>query len=185
MILVYAGRRVDPPADAGAPSAAARFPLGNVTRVAQDVAQVLRELLPSTVVGSAACGADLLVLESAAELGIRRRIILPFNRTKFRASSVTDRPGDWGARFDAIISDASARGDLVELALEADDDAAYLQANLAIFHDAEILARSGGENCRALVIWNRAARGGGDVTADFLNEARRREWSPTEIDTIG
>jgi hypothetical protein len=152
--------------------------------VAREVERVLGALKPSTVIGSAACGADLLVLEAAGELGMRQRIILPFDRSTFRASSVTDRPGGWGARFDKVINQVSDKGDLVELALDAKHDATYAQANLAIFGDAESLARSTGEDCRALVIWNRATRGSGDVTEAFLEEARRRGWSPTVVDTL-
>ena len=184
MILVYAGRRVDPDATSGSVSAEQRFPPGSVPRVAREVERVLGELKPSTVVGSAACGADLLVLEAAEALGMRRRIILPFDRATFRASSVTDRPGDWGGRFDNVINDVSASGDLVELALDAKDDATYEQTNVEIFRDAETLAQSTAETCRALVIWNRVTRGSGDVTESFLREAERRGWSPEVIGTV-
>lgn len=160
-----------------------RFPSRNVPRVAREIERILGQLAPSTVVGSAACGADLLVLEAAGASGLRRRIILPFDRATFRTSSVTDRPGDWGRQFDAAIGDVSAQGDLVELALDAKDDATYLETNLEIFRDAETLARSTGEDCRALVIWNRTTRGDGDVTEAFFKEAVRRGWSPEVIDT--
>ena len=152
--------------------------------VAREVERVLRELKPSTVVGSAACGADLLVLEAASVLGLRRRVILPFDRVTFRASSVTDRPGDWGARYDAVIEAVSANGDLVELALDANDDATYVQTNVEIFRDAETLSRSTSEDCRALVVWNGRTRGTGDVTEAFLEEADRRGWSPEVINTL-
>jgi hypothetical protein len=175
---------VDPAAEPGSLSTEERFPIGNVVRVARDVEHVLGELKPSTVVGSAACGADLLVLEAAGRLSMRRRIILPFDRVTFRASSVTDRPGDWGPQFDAVINDVIARGDLVELALDAKDDATYRHANVEIFRQAEKLARSTGEDCRALVIWNRVTRGSGDVTEAFFEEAARRGWSPEVIDSL-
>jgi hypothetical protein len=183
MILAYAGRRVDPAAQPERPTEE-RFPLRNVARVAQDIARALDELTPSTVVGSAACGGDLLVLEAAGDLGIRRRIILPFDRMTFRVTSVTDRPGDWGPRFDAVINRVSAQGDLIELALDSKDDATYARTNLEILGDAENLARATGEDCRALVIWNGATRGRGDVTEAFLEEAHRRGWSSTVIDTL-
>ena len=183
MIVVYAGRRVDPATPPGAPSDE-RFPAGNIPRVAREVGRILDELQPSTVVGSAACGADLLVLEAAAARGIRRRIILPFDRAQFRASSVADRPGDWGARFDAVIADASANGEVMELALDGGDDATYEQVNHEIFRHAADQARTTGEICRALVIWNRVSRGNDDVTESFLREAERRQWSPAIVDTL-
>lgn len=181
MLLVYAGRRVD--ADADGPQREERFPARNIPRVARKIDEVLVELKPSTVIGAAACGADLLVLEAAGRLGIRRRVILPFDRATFRTSSVTDRPGDWGLLFDAIITEVSAAGDLVELALDAQDGATYVQANVEIDRDAEMLARRTGDACRALVLWNGATRGTTDVTEAFLNEANRRGWPVTIIDT--
>jgi hypothetical protein len=181
MILAFAGRRVD--ADANSGGVSRRFPPDNVPRVTQRIQCALAELKPSTVVGSAACGADLLVLEAAGALGVRRRIILPFARAAFRASSVTDRPGDWGHRFDAVIEEVTLKGDVVELALDVTDDATYQTVNQDIFRDAETLARSTGEECRVLVIWNRTTRGSGDVTAAFLAEADRRKWATTIIDT--
>jgi hypothetical protein len=184
MILVYAGRRVDPAITPGREPAEQRFPLSNVPRVAREVTRVLGALLPSIVVGSGACGADLLVLEAAGALGMRRRIILPFDRTTFRARSVADRPGDWGGRFDQAVKEVSIAGDLLELAFDPTDEATFVRATLEIFRDAETLARSAGQDCRALVIWNGVTRGAGDVTATFLNEADRRGWSPVVIDTL-
>jgi hypothetical protein len=184
MILVYAGRRIDAAQTPGSPPVEARFPVSSVARVRREVERVIGTLKPSVVVGSAACGADLLVLEAAGALGARRRIVLPFGRATFRASSVTDRPGDWGAQFDAVVTEVSANGDLVELALDPDADATYLRANHEIFRDADILARASGDACRALVIWNGATRGSGDVTEAFLQESVRRGWSPEIIDTL-
>ena len=54
---------------------------------------------------------------------VRRQVVLPFDRTAFRASSVTDRPGNWGPRFDAVVA-AVATGDLIELPFDVDDAAA-------------------------------------------------------------
>jgi hypothetical protein len=179
MILAYAGRRIDPPG----PAAARRFPLAGVAHVQQEIERVLHGLAPSAVVGSAACGADLLVLEAAGRLGLRRRVVLPFEHRTFRVTSVADRPGDWGPRFDAVIRDVDARKDLLELALDSKDPAAYRQANLEIFRQSEALARASGDRCHALVAWDGAPRGPGDVTHAFLNEARRREWPIAEIDT--
>src|SRR6202007_3063310 len=91
---------------------------------------------------SAACGADLIALEEAERLGLRRRIVLPFPAKRFRETSVTDRPGEWGALYDRLIGEAKAAGDLVVLSGTGDDDAAYAAANTTIVHEAEELARA-------------------------------------------
>jgi hypothetical protein len=154
----------------------------NVARVERDVERVLRELRPATVVGSAACGSDLLVLEAAGRLGIRRRVVLPFDHAVFRGTSVADRPGDWGPRFDAVIDDVNTRGDLLELTLDPKQPGTYQRTNLEIFREADAIARPD-EDRTALVLWNGTGRGDDDVTDAFRNEARRRNWPTAEIDT--
>jgi hypothetical protein len=47
------------------------------------------------VVASAACGSDLIALDVAGELGLERRVILPFEPNRFAETSVEDRPGEW------------------------------------------------------------------------------------------
>jgi hypothetical protein len=180
MIVAYAGRRIDPLE----PVKATRFPLARVEQVQRDIHRLLRDLQPSAVVGSAACGADLLVLEASGQLQVRRRVILPFDRDTFRDTSVVDRPGGWGPRFDAVIADVSRSGDLLELTLDPDDAATYQQTNVEILREAEAMARASNETCHALVVWNGLTRGPRDVTETFLNEARRRGWPTTEIATV-
>jgi len=179
MILVYAGRRIDP----GDGTSPGRFPLANVARVEEDVERVLRQLRPAAVVGSAACGSDLLVLEAAGRLHVRRRVLIAFDRSTFRATSVTDRPGNWGPRFDTIINAVSACGDLVELALDPKQSGTYQEANAGIFREAEGLTGGHEDDIAALVLWNGATRGTDDVTEAFFKDARRRGWPVTEIDT--
>src|SRR5882672_10452911 len=94
MIIALAGRRVDS-ADAKQP----RFPPRNVERVHTQTRAVLKEKGATALVSSAACGADLIALSEAGQLGLRRRVILPFERRRFRETSVTDRPGEWGRLY--------------------------------------------------------------------------------------
>ena len=71
MIIALAGRRID------RKRAAQRvFPLENVAAVQQRVEDTLRRSGATTLVSSAACGADLVALEAAGALGIRRRVVL-------------------------------------------------------------------------------------------------------------
>src|SRR5947209_320182 len=95
MVIALAGRRIDAP-NAETP----RFPLENREKVGNRIRDFLAEHGATALVCSAACGADLLALEAAEELGLRRRILLPFAPDRFRATSVTDRPGEWGPLFD-------------------------------------------------------------------------------------
>src|ERR1019366_7008755 len=98
MIIALAGRRVD-----SADAKESRFPLRNVGIVRTRARAALKEIGATALVSSAACGADLIALSEAGKLGLRRRVVLPFERSRFRDTSVTDRPGDWGPLYDQVL----------------------------------------------------------------------------------
>ena len=77
-VVALAGRRID---SEGAEIA--RFPLDQEENVKEQRSVLLENLHPSRLVCSAACGADLLALEAAGELGIPTTVVLPFERQRF------------------------------------------------------------------------------------------------------
>ncbi len=145
---------------------------------------VIEQQRVRVLVCSAACGADLLALEVAGELGLRRRVILPFAPEVFRARSVVDRPGEWGPMFDTVVADARERGDLVLLGLPGDDERAYQRANDAILQQALALGASSRDQVAALLVWNGVSRGAGDMTASFGEAARRLGLEVLEVSTL-
>jgi hypothetical protein len=170
MIVALAGRRVDtkdqvPP----------RFPSAadSVDLVRRRIREKLLALQASALVSSAACGADLLALAEASELGLRRRVVLPFDRDRFRVSSVTDRPGEWGPLYDAMLNEVQAAGDLV-IAPSAPEDTAYLETNHIIIKEALWLGEALQEECVAIRVWEGKTRGEGDLTEEFGEYARKR-----------
>ncbi len=142
-VIALAGRRIDGP-DTDPP----RFPLDHVPLVRRRIADLLSEEHTEALVCSAACGADLIALEEAERLGLRRRIVLPFPPNRFRETSVTDRPGNWGPLFDRLVAAAESDGDLVTLSSTGDDDAAYAAANEVIIKEAEALSGSTSDGMR-------------------------------------
>ena len=184
MIVALAGRRVDPP-DGGSPA----FPSSSVDLVRKRIRDVLREVRATSLVASGACGADLLGLEAAGDLGLRLRMVLPWEPGRFRASSVADRPGDWGGLFDRIAGDLTRRGDLIVLST-GEDPAPYDAVNVAILDEAERLAtlpagipgRSAGT--LAVVVWDGRSHGPDDCTASFAAKAVARGLALAELSTL-
>jgi hypothetical protein len=78
MVIALSGRRIDS-ADAAHPA----FPLGHVETVRIRILELLRDRCVTVLVCSAACGADLLALQAAQLLGIRSRIVLPYDPLHF------------------------------------------------------------------------------------------------------
>ena len=132
MIIALAGRRVD-----AADAKQDRFPATskNVEIVRERIRIVLQTQGATVLVSSAACGADLLALSEAGGLGLRRRIVLPFEREKFRATSVTDRPGEWGAMYDKVLNEVEKGGDLLVIQ-PVSEDTAYAETNHLIVDEA-------------------------------------------------
>jgi hypothetical protein len=179
VVIALAGRRID---TADAPTA--RFPLRNAPLVEQRLRDLLRDETAAAMVSSAACGADLLAQGIAGTLDMRRRIVLPFDRARFRRTSVTDRPGDWGPAYDRLLAKLDTTGDVVVLSEELDETAAYGAANLTILDHATALASQAGQAVLAVLVWEGASRGPDDLTAAFGHEARTRRLPVKEILTL-
>jgi hypothetical protein len=187
MIVALVGRRIDPP-DADV----ARFPAANAGLVRERLHALFSEIEATALVSSGACGADLLAMDVAGELGLRRRMVLPFESERFRAGSVADRPGDWGSLFDRVAAEVAADGGLVVLGEESEPNAAYAAANFAILDEAQRLASEhlGAERpgpraeVLAVTVWDGRSRGPGDLTAAFANAARARNLPVTQVPTL-
>ncbi|WP_420456664.1 hypothetical protein [Rubrivirga sp.] len=178
MTVALAGRRIDAP-----DAAVARFPSEAVARVRAALRALFETRGTSALVCSGACGADLVALDVAGTLGLRRRLVLPTPPATFRASSVVDRPDsahDWGALFDRVVGEVASRGDLVVLDAGA-GHAGYVAATDAILDEAGRLSDG---SPLAVVVWEGAARGPDDLTAAFAEAAGARGWPVIDVPTV-
>jgi hypothetical protein len=179
MIIALAGRRVDP-----ADATESRFPPDKVGVVKDRIRNIFECRQATTLVCSAACGADLLALEAAHELEIRGRIVLPFTREEFRRTSVVDRPGAWGESYDRALDDVQREGDLILLGYSEGDSAAYAATNRAILDEATTIARAADLPLIAVVVWDCKSRGTNDLTEQFQKDAQGRHFPVVEISTL-
>ncbi|WP_041681052.1 hypothetical protein [Cupriavidus sp. DF5525] len=168
-VVALAGRRID-----AAGAQPARFPPANVERVAERIAAGFRLVGAAALVCSAACGADLIALDVAAKQGLRRRIVLPFEASRFVETSVRDRQGDWSAAFWRHVGAAEREGDLVVLQPSGEDDQDYRMANTRILVEAQALARAfapAKPSLHAFAVWDGQPRPGADATMAFVELA--------------
>ncbi len=177
-VIALAGRRIDA---VGAKDL--RFPPENAPTVAQRIRNMLVATASTGVVASAACGADILALECAGELGLNRRVILPFPRDRFRATSVADRGDEWGVRFDAIL-EGLGKEDIVELHPEGNDDEAYAAANVRILDEAKALATAANQRALTAVVWNGLSRGASDLTDAFRRLGIEKKLETVTVPTL-
>ena len=171
-VVALVGRRMDAP---DAPTE--RFPSARIGVVADRLRRLFSALHCTTLVCSAANGADLVALRVARGSGVRVRIVLPFAAARFREASVVDRPGGelWGWLFDDLVREARAAGDLVVLAPRGiRNHAAYAAANLRIVDEAVKVAAAGRrpQKVAGVAVWNGRPRGSDDTTAAFVEQMK-------------
>ncbi len=185
MIVTLAGRRIDAK-DTKAP----RFPTENIDKVKEKLGLFLLEKKPDWLVSSGACGADLIALEVAGELQINRKMVLPFDVETFRATSVVDRPGEWGVSFDTIYNELKTTGNVVNLGYDKDDDSVYEKTNFDILDDADKVHKessdpsAGSKKKIAIIIWEGKPKDSGDTTDHFRQEAIKRGYEIREINSL-
>jgi len=179
MVIALAGRRVDAP-NAKEP----RFPPEKLDVVKSRLHDLFKRRQAKALVCSAACGTDLLALQVAGDLGIRRRVVLPYKADVFRRTSVVDRPGDWGEPYDQVIDQIQKTKDFVVLGYAEDDSAAYSATNLAILDHAAKIAGEAKLPIAAVIVWDGKSRGPEDFTEQFKNEARSRGIEVIEVRTL-
>ena len=174
-VTALSGRRID-----AERSPVARFPLDHAPSVSDALRTLFEETHSDALVCSAACGADLLALEIADALGLHTQVVLPFTTNRFRATSVTDRPGDWGPLFDRLVAVAEQRGSLTIIEHMGTDHDAYLRVTELILQEAIALShrnRAGERSATpgvvtAVIVWEGASRGPDDLTAHFAATAQ-------------
>lgn len=190
MVVVLAGRRID--AD---DAQAKRFPLENVDKVRQKIHQSFLIKKPDWLVCSGACGADLIALDVAGKLNIKRKMVLSFEPDIFRASSVIDRPGNWGELFDAVYSDLNKENNVVILNYSEDDKDAYEKTNFEILKKAQTIFKEMKQQSKqsfnsdikknvAVIVWEGYPKDSNDTTDHFRREAMRRGYEVEEINCL-
>jgi hypothetical protein len=180
VVIVLAGRRID-----AADTVPPRFPAGNESVVSTRVRHAFEELGATVIVCSAACGADLVALEVAGAMKLRRRVVLPWDRETFRGRSVVDRGEAWGTRYDRVMDEVDANGHLRVLSINTDDDAAFTATNHAILSQARELARAEGENSGpvAVLVWEGWSPAASGFTNDLRENALELGFRVYEVST--
>ena len=181
MIIALAGRRID-----ALDAKEERFPLKMKKIVYERIREFFHNNKATVLVSSAACGADLLAQKAARDLEIDQHIILPFEREKFRTTSVIDRPGNWGDLFDRICDEVEREENLIVLENSGnDEEKAYSAVTTEILNQAESLKENHeNEEILVVVVWEGKAKDEKDETAAFAEKAGLRNLRLEQILTI-
>lgn len=179
-VIALAGRRID-----AYDADEERFPIENTELVRTRLRNAFRRYDVVALVCSAACGTDLLALEVAGDLKVRRVVVLPFDAASFRHVSVVDRPGGesrWGPSFDHVIATLPV-DDLIVIDGSAEQNAAFDAANSRILSVAQSLSDRLDAQLVAVIVWDGVRRGADDLTAQFADDARERRVTIEALST--
>lgn len=101
-VVAFVGHLIDAP-----DRSTARFPATLEPAVAAAIREQLARLHQPVVYTSAACGADLIFIEAALEVGAEVNVVLPFDRQDFVRTSVAVGGPAWLPRFERALAGAS------------------------------------------------------------------------------
>ena len=101
-VMAFAGHMIDAP-DRTSP----RFPSALEPALVAAIRDRLARAHRPIIYTGAACGADLILIEEALDMGAEVNIVLPFNRDDFVRTSVSVGGRGWTQRFDAALGRAT------------------------------------------------------------------------------
>ncbi len=166
-VVVFAGHMIDQPG-----RSTPRFPPAIEGAVKQAIGERLRQIDGGFGYAAAACGSDILFLETILDLDGEAQIVLPYDHDEFRKESVDIIPGaDWAERYDRILDGAADVTEASFQHLEAGGEL-YEYANLMLYGLAQ--ARAGQLDTRLvpLAVWDGRPGDGPGGTASAIERWR-------------
>lgn len=153
------------------------FAAGPEAALAEQIREHLIERNVGSVHGSLACGSDLVIVETALDLGIEVHVVIPCPIPDFLERSV--RPGgrDWVERFDRAL--ARSTGTVIEPTLALEDAAMFGYADQLAMGFALTRARQQDAEAFQLAVWDGVDGGGEAGTGSAV-----RRWRATGNETI-
>ena len=165
-IVVFAGHMIDKPG-----RSVARFPPQLETAVRDRLRARLQELNVGLGYASAACGSDIIFLETILELGGEAHIVLPYNQGQFMEDSVEiSSEGAWRERFNGVMQRASEV--LIASEQRMEGGVPFEYANLMLHGLASIRAEQLETALIPLAVWDGKLGDGAGGTASIVEHWR-------------
>lgn len=161
-IVVFAGHMIDRPG-----RKPPRFPPELEGAVRAAMLDKLKSLNVGLGYASAACGSDIIFLETLLELGGEAHVVLPYNQSQFLEDSVEIVPGTrWRERFESVLERASEV--LVASEQRMEGGVSFEYTNLLLHGLASIRAEQLETAMIPLAVWDRKQGDGAGGTASIV-----------------
>jgi class 3 adenylate cyclase len=187
-VVVFTGYMIDRP-DAVMP----RFPPELEEAVRAALFERLKSLDAGFGYASAACGSDILFLESMLALHGEAHVVLPYDASKFIWDNVETVPGaDWGVRFAHVLERASEVVVSSSQRLQG-GDVSYEYADLFLYGLGHIRSQQLETSLKTVAVWDGAPGSGPGRTierwralghqVEIVDLRALRRMPPVEIGT--
>jgi class 3 adenylate cyclase/tetratricopeptide (TPR) repeat protein len=162
------------------PGRARRFPPEAEPEAKRKIEEALEEMGASCGYSSAACGTDILFLETMAERGGETHVFLPFAKDEFIKTSVRRAGGNWVARFEKVLDQATAIHYVTREGYNG-EDSLFSFCNDIMLGFTAMRGRGLDENPNLLVFWDgqKGATGG---TGELVERWKANFNEPVVID---
>lgn len=166
-IAVFAGHMIDKPS-----RKIPRFPPQLEDVVREAVRNRLQKLDVGLGYASAACGSDIIFLETVLEMGAEAHIVLPYNQGQFMEDSVEiNSEGRWRERFSDVLQRASEV--LIASEQRMEGGVPFEYANLLLHGLASIRAEQLETDLIPLAVWDGKPGDGAGGTASIVEHWQR------------
>jgi class 3 adenylate cyclase/tetratricopeptide (TPR) repeat protein len=165
-VVVFTGHLIDRPN-----RKATRFPPQLEPAVRAAIRARLKKMDAGFGYASAACGSDIIFLETLLDLGGEAHIVLPYDKKQFIGDSVDIGSGNWSERFERVLQHANS---VIVASNERLEEGAmsFEYANLLLQGLAYIRARQLETKLMPLAVWDGQGGDGPGGTAAAIDNWR-------------
>ncbi|HEY6046922.1 MAG TPA: TRAFs-binding domain-containing protein [Pyrinomonadaceae bacterium] len=165
-VVVFTGHLIDRP-----DRKATRFPPELEPAVRAAIRARLKKMDAGFGYASAACGSDIIFLETLLDLGGEAHIVLPYDKKQFIDDSVNIGSGNWSERFERVLQHANS---VIVASNERLEEGAmsFEYANLLLQGLAYIRARQLETKLMPLAVWDGQSGDGPGGTAAAIDNWR-------------
>ena len=146
-IVAFSGHVLDQP------GSVPRFPAEAEEIAKREISSALEEIDASCGYSSAACGTDIIFLETMIERGAETHVFLPFAKEEFIETSVRRAGGNWVARFESVLDQATSIHYVTKDGYNG-EDTLFTFCNDVMLGFAAMRGRGMDEDPRLLVFWD-------------------------------
>ncbi len=175
-IVAFSGHVLDQP------GADPRFPPEAEGLAKKEIVKALDDMNASCGYSSAACGTDIIFLESMIERGAETHIFLPFAKKDFIEISVRRAGGNWVSRFERVLDLATSIHYVTKEGYFG-DNALFSFCNNILLGFAAMRGRGMDEDPKLLVFWD-GSPGSKGGTGELVKEWRNIFNDPIIIDSV-